>query len=68
MNRFLEESFDTLGCYVYRLIDPRNGKTFYIGRGRGNRVFAHVNDELKFLHYTREKAIKESLINNGVLV
>jgi hypothetical protein len=25
-----------------RLIDPRNGKTFYIGRGRGNRLFAGV--------------------------
>ncbi len=48
MNRFPEACFDTLGCYVYRLIDPRNGKTFYIGRGRGNRVFAHVNDELEF--------------------
>ena len=48
MNRFPKESFESLGCYVYRLIDPRNGKTFYIGRGRGNRVFDHVNDELRF--------------------
>ena len=31
-----------LGCYVYRLIDPRNGMTFYVGRGRGNRVFSHA--------------------------
>lgn len=35
-----------LGFYVYRLIDPRNGETFYIGKGRGDRVFAHVKDEL----------------------
>lgn len=34
-----------LGWYVYRLIDPRNGETFYIGKGRGNRVFAHIRDE-----------------------
>ena len=27
--------------YVYRLIDPRNGETFYVGKGRGNRVFQH---------------------------
>lgn len=33
--------------YVYRLIDPRTGETFYVGRGVGNRVFAHVNGELK---------------------
>lgn len=34
-----------LGWYVYRLIDPRNGETFYIGKGRGNRVFSHIRDE-----------------------
>ena len=28
--------------YVYRLIDPRNGETFYVGKGQGNRVFAHA--------------------------
>jgi hypothetical protein len=35
-----------LKAYVYRLIDPRNGETFYVGKGRGNRVFAHIRDEL----------------------
>ncbi|MCR2307669.1 hypothetical protein NSX65_32680, partial [Salmonella enterica] len=30
-----------LGWYVYRLIDPRDGSTFYVGKGKGNRVFAH---------------------------
>jgi hypothetical protein len=32
-----------LGWYVYRLIDPRNGETFYVAKGQGNRVFAHVH-------------------------
>jgi hypothetical protein len=36
-----------LNYYVYRLIDPRNGETFYIGKGRGNRLFAHVKGELR---------------------
>ncbi|MCH8184987.1 MAG: hypothetical protein IH862_02655 [Chloroflexi bacterium] len=31
--------------YVYRLIDPRNGETFYVGKGQSNRVFSHVRDE-----------------------
>jgi hypothetical protein len=31
--------------YVYRLIDPRNGETFYVGKGNGNRVFAHARAE-----------------------
>lgn len=34
-----------LKTYVYRLIDPRNGETFYVGKGRENRVFAHVRGE-----------------------
>jgi hypothetical protein len=34
-----------LGTYVYRLLDPRNGETFYVGKGKGNRVFAHVRGE-----------------------
>lgn len=29
--------------YVYRLIDPRNGKPFYIGKGYGRRMHAHLS-------------------------
>lgn len=27
--------------YVYQLIDPRNNKPFYIGKGSGNRAYSH---------------------------
>jgi hypothetical protein len=33
---------ENLKTYVYRLIDPRNGETFHVGKGRGNRVSAHI--------------------------
>jgi uncharacterized protein len=36
-----------IGTYVYRLIDPRSGHTFYVGKGRGDRVFAHAQNQLK---------------------
>lgn len=31
----------------YRRLDrsEENGETFYVGKGRGNRVFAHIHDE-----------------------
>ena len=37
----------TLQHYVYRLVDPRNGETFYVGRGQGDRVFQHVGEYVK---------------------
>ena len=39
---FPSEVEQKLKTYVYRLIDPRNGETFYVGKGKGNRVFAHI--------------------------
>lgn len=46
MQSFSPEIFDRLKTYVYRLIDPRNGETFYVGKGKGNRVFDHVRAEI----------------------
>jgi len=33
-----------LGYYVYLYIDPRTKRPFYIGKGKGNRVLAHLDD------------------------
>ncbi|MBQ5524797.1 MAG: GIY-YIG nuclease family protein, partial [Paludibacteraceae bacterium] len=37
-----------IGYYVYRLIDPRDYSTFYVGKGKGNRVFEHAKAAIKF--------------------
>ncbi|GAA5495001.1 hypothetical protein Rhal01_01170 [Rubritalea halochordaticola] len=47
MECFSPEIINKLGYYVYRLIDPRNGETFYVGKGKGNRVFAHIKGDIE---------------------
>ena len=47
MQSFPPEVAGKLKTYVYRLIDPRNGETFYVGKGKGNRVFAHIRAEIE---------------------
>jgi hypothetical protein len=45
--QFSQAITDRIGYYVYQLTDPRNGQIFYIGKGNGNRVFAHVNEAIR---------------------
>jgi hypothetical protein len=42
IDSFPPEVIEKLGFYVYRLIDPRTGETFYVGKGKNNRVFQHA--------------------------
>ena len=47
MNQFSKETSEALQHYVYRLIDPRDGQTFYVGKGKGNRVFDHAAQQME---------------------
>jgi hypothetical protein len=47
IDAFSKEVQDALEYYVYRLIDPRDGSTFYIGKGKDDRIFAHVKGTIK---------------------
>ena len=42
--RMTDEVAAVLKSYVYVYIDPRDGKPFYIGKGKGGRLFAHLDD------------------------
>ena len=57
INEFPPEVCDAVKYYVYRLIDPRNGQTFYVGKGKGNRVFDHIRDP---------SALVETEVDGGV--
>ena len=56
INEFPSEVIKELGYYVYRLIDPRNGETFYVGKGKGNRIFEHLKKAIK-----NEEELEEDL-------
>lgn len=61
-NHFSETVAAKLGHYVYRLIDPRNGTTFYVGRGRGDRVFSHAEGQDKPNDPEENEALKLRMI------
>ena len=62
VKEFSKEAIDNLKYYVYKLIDPRDGKVFYIGKGKGNRVFSHINLSLRYESRDEEISDKISLI------
>lgn len=61
--RFSEAVCKEIGNYVYRLIDPRNGETFYVGKGKNNRVFDHVDAALELEDDEDASSVKFSRIH-----
>ena len=56
---FSEKAIEHLnGFYVYALIDPRDDRVFYIGKGTGNRVFFHEIQSGKFPESEKAKLQK----------
>ena len=42
---FSKETINALKYYVYVYSDPDTNKPFYVGKGKENRVFNHLNDQ-----------------------
>ena len=56
---FTPEIIEKLGHYVYLYLDPDTDEIFYIGKGIGNRVFAHLSDSAESEKTRRIAAIRQ---------
>lgn len=63
MPRFIaREVARKLGYYVYLYTDPRTGRPFYVGKGRGALILSHLSDETE----SRKTAILAELDRLGL--
>ena len=70
ISSFSEKALEALnGFYVYALVDPRDDKVFYIGKGTGNRVFSHEFESGKSRKAEKQKLQKiQDIEKNGYCV
>jgi hypothetical protein len=58
--RLPDEIAETLKFYVYVYLDPRNGEPFYIGKGKGDRLFSHLDEQSETKKVARIAEIRQS--------
>lgn len=68
MDRFSAKTGEEIKYYVYTLLDPRNNKIFYIGKGKENRVFAHLNGAIENPDESDKIATIKEILRSGMKV
>jgi len=68
VKEFSPKTQEELAYYVYVLIDPRDNKIFYIGKGNSNRVFSHINEAIENLKETEKLETIRAIKNDNLKV
>lgn len=59
MLKFSNKTKESLGYYVYVYSDPDTKQPFYVGKGKGDRVFNHLKDQSESDKVQKIKEIKD---------
>lgn len=59
---------EQIGAYVYALRSPVNGQIFYVGKGKGDRVFAHARGALVDTEPSLKYDVIREIIARGLKV
>lgn len=65
---FSQAVSEKIGYYVYILKDPRSKAIFYIGKGKGNRLFNHLNCAMEDLVINAKYDMIRDIITAGFQV
>ena len=57
---FSQQVVEQIGIYIYGLKDPRTDRYFYIGKGKGNRVYQHLAGDQSESKKEKINEIRES--------
>lgn len=67
ISEFSNETIEKINYYVYRLIDPRNGETFYVGQRKiYTASFNNLNDIFEGITSATKDRIKNLIVDKKV--